>query len=203
MVEILEKSCSLFPQMGTRHDATLQAALYLFNSKGYFNTSIHEIVARAGVSVGFVYHHFTDKVGVAKALFDHLLLGMNQLLDEIEIQHVTAQDRCKAVVKMLFDLTESEPDAMGFIIHARHKEFLPSEKSICSTSAFIRMRRFVAEGIEQKELIALDPVIASSLVYGAAIRLVCLRLDGLVEQPLHHHLDQLWVQVWSSVSSRL
>ncbi|MGG4603170.1 TetR/AcrR family transcriptional regulator [Paenalcaligenes sp. Me131] len=201
MIELTEKSCSLFPEMGPRHEAILRAALRLFNEKGYFSTSVHEIVAAADVSVGFVYHHFTDKAGIARALFDHLLSGMNALLDDIEASHERAQERCKAVVQMLFELTDTEPDAMGFIIHARHKEFLPTEKSICSASAFVRMRRFVLKGIEEGEIPAMDSSVAGALVYGAAIRLVCLRLDGLVELPLEHYFDELWSRTWAAVQS--
>lgn len=201
MIEFAEKSCSLFPEMGPRHEAILRAALHLFNEKGYFSTSVHEIVAAADVSVGFAYHHFKDKEGIARAVFENLLSGMNSLLDQIEAEHTSAQARCRAVVQMLFELTDTEPDAMGFIIHARHKEFLPTEKSICSASAFVRMRRFVLQGIQEKEIPCVDPAVAGALVYGASIRLVCLRLDGLVEQPLAFYFDELWPRTWASVQN--
>lgn len=195
-------SFSLFADQGARHVATLRAALRLFCAKGYFNTSVHEIVAAAGVSVGFVYHHFTDKAGIARALYQHFLERMNDLLDYIEATYGSARERCDAVVRMLFELTEGEPEAMEFIIHARHREFLPTEKSICSTSAFIRMRRFVAEGIESGEIPAMDPAVAGALVYGAAIRLVCLRLDGVVSGPVDHYFDALWPRVWASLHAQ-
>ncbi|MBP6018414.1 MAG: TetR/AcrR family transcriptional regulator [Burkholderiaceae bacterium] len=194
-----ELQYSLFPDIGVRQLATLRVALRLFNDKGYFNTSVHQIVAESGVSVGFFYHHFNDKEGIARALYQHLLQGMNELLDDIEKRSARADDRCAAVIQMLFSLTENEPQAMGFVIHARHREFLPTEKSICTTSAFVRMRRFVAEGIEQGEVKTIDPVVASALMYGAAIRLVCLRLDGIVERPLHDYFDELWSHTWAEL----
>lgn len=49
MIELTEKSCSLFPEMGPRHEAILRAALRLFNEKGYFSASVHEIVAATEV----------------------------------------------------------------------------------------------------------------------------------------------------------
>ncbi|NYT76431.1 helix-turn-helix transcriptional regulator [Alcaligenaceae bacterium] len=198
---MLQTPSRLFPDMSSRSVCTLRAALRLFNEKGYFSTSVHEIVAEAGVSVGFAYHHFSDKKGMAQALFGHLLAGMGDLLDAIEHEYETAQDRCSAVIRMLFDLTENEPDAMGFIIHARHREFLPAEKSICSTDAFVRMRRFVAEGIERGEIEPMDGVVAGAMVYGSAIRMVCLRLDGLVPEPLHTYFDSLWQRTWASVQA--
>jgi len=191
----------LFPDMGSRHASVLRAALRLFSQKGYFNTSVHEIVAAGGVSVGFTYHHFKDKTGIAHALYQHLLGQMDLLLDRIEQDHKDAEERCKAVIQMLFELTEAEPDAMAFIIHARHQEFLPSEKSICSASAFVRMRRFVAVGVEKGELKPLDPVVASALMYGAAIRLVCLRLDGVVTESLFSYVDELWSHTWHTLGA--
>lgn len=198
---MLDNTYRLFPDLGSRHASVLKAALHLFSQKGYFNTSIKEIVAAGEVSVGFTYHHFKDKMGIAHALYQHLLGGMDLLLDRIEEQHKDAQARCKAVINILFELTEAEPDAMAFIVHARHQEFLPSEKSICSASAFVRMRRFVAVGIESGELKEMDPVVASALMYGAAIRLVCLRLDHVVTEPLSQYLDDLWEQVWSQLGA--
>lgn len=187
--------------MGSRHASVLRAALRLFSQKGYFNTSVQEIVAAGGVSVGFTYHHFKDKTGIAHALYQHLLARMDDLLDHIEQQHTEAQARCKAVIHMLFELTEAEPDAMAFIIHARHQEFLPGEKSICSASAFVRMRRFVVQGVESGELKRMDPVVASALMYGAAIRLVCLRLDDVITDSLLHYLDELWCHTWDTLSA--
>ncbi|HLS21436.1 MAG TPA: TetR/AcrR family transcriptional regulator [Paenalcaligenes sp.] len=191
----------LFQLEGGKQQEVLQTALSLFSQKGFFNTSVHEIVARAGVSVGFTYHHFGDKQGVARALYDYLLERMNTLLDEIELQHGTAQARCRAVIHMLFELTEAEPETMSFIIHARHQEFLPQEKPICSASAFVRMRRFVSDGLQAGELKPMDSALASALMYGAAIRLLCLRLDGVVHDNLFDYFEPLWAQVWTQLAA--
>lgn len=54
---------------GKSRAAILDAALALFSHQGYRGTSIREIAAKAGVSTGNVYHHFTDK----EAIFETLL----------------------------------------------------------------------------------------------------------------------------------
>ena len=198
---MLETSCTLFPNLGSRHVATLRVALRLFSEKGFFNTSVQDIVAAAGVSVGFIYHNFSDKEGIARALYQHLLARMNVLIDQIEAQHATAQERCSAVIRMLFDLTEAEPDVMAFVIHARHREFLPEEKAICSASAFVRMRGFVFTGIEAGEIRPIDPAVAAVMMYGGAIRMVCLRLDGLIALTLDKYVDELWSNTWKSLAS--
>jgi AcrR family transcriptional regulator len=48
----------------------LDAALALFSHRGYGATSMREIAERAGVSTGNVYHHFTDKEAIFRALLD-------------------------------------------------------------------------------------------------------------------------------------
>src|SRR5580693_4989706 len=50
----------------------IKAARELFGEKGYVDTSIDEIVARAGVTKGAVYHHFDGKEGLFRAVFEQV-----------------------------------------------------------------------------------------------------------------------------------
>lgn len=190
---------TFFPHAGSRHIQTLRVALKLFVQKGFFNTSIQDLCAEAGVSIGFFYNHFSDKEGIARELYRHLLARMNVLLDDIEERHAGSRERCEAVLRMLFGLAEAEPEAMGFVVNARHREFLPEEQAICSASAFVRMRGFVFAGITEGEIREMEPMVAASLMYGSAIRMICLRLDGLVDTPIEQLFDSLWEGVWRSL----
>ncbi len=185
-----------FQNLPVRNAQTLEASLKLFTHKGFFKTSVHDIAEKAEVSIGFIYHHFKDKEGIARSLYNLLLQRMNELIDQIEKVHPETKLRCLAIIRTLFELTESEPQVMQFIIHARHKEFLPEEKSICSASAFVRMRAFVYTGIETGEIRKMDPLVAAMIVYGGAIRMICLRLDEVIETPLPLLLDSLWENTW-------
>lgn len=190
---------TFFPHAGSRHIQTLRVALKLFVQKGFFNTSIQDLCAEAGVSIGFFYNHFSDKQGIARELYRHLLARMNVLLDDIEERHAGSRERCEAVLRMLFGLAEAEPEAMGFVVNARHREFLPEEQAICSASAFVRMRGFVFAGITEGEIRQMEPMVAASLMYGSAIRMICLRLDGLVDTPIEQLFDSLWEGIWRSL----
>jgi AcrR family transcriptional regulator len=55
----------------------LEAALKLFSHRGYGATSVRDIAEDAGVSKGNVYHHFSDKETIFRALLDQYFQAMS------------------------------------------------------------------------------------------------------------------------------
>jgi AcrR family transcriptional regulator len=53
-------------------DALIEAALELFTERGYSGVGTEEIVARAKVTRGALYHHFTDKRDLFRAVFERV-----------------------------------------------------------------------------------------------------------------------------------
>jgi AcrR family transcriptional regulator len=48
----------------------IDAAVELFNSVGYFDTGLGDIIERAGMTKGALYHHFSSKEALAVAIID-------------------------------------------------------------------------------------------------------------------------------------
>ncbi len=69
-----------------RKEEIFNAALFCFNQKGYYETSIDDIAARAGITKGGIYHHFNSKKilfidlfhTVANRYFESLKLKIHQ-----------------------------------------------------------------------------------------------------------------------------
>ncbi|BHH83807.1 TetR/AcrR family transcriptional regulator [Desulforhopalus sp. 52FAK] len=188
------------PTITDRREVILTTALRLFSEHGYFNTSVHHIQKEANVSIGSIYHHFGNKEAIAKALFHHIEEKMTSTVTNIMAEHETVHDRCKAVITYLFTLTEETSATMQYMLYAKHSEFMPEEKPVCSSQPFTLMKQIIIEGINQGVIRNIDPNVAAVTVFGGAIRLIFLRLDGVLENPLPTYLDECWDCAWRGVA---
>lgn len=63
--------------------ALLAAARPLFAERGYANVSADEIVRAAGVTRGALHHHYGDKRGLFRAVFEQVEIGIMQELTDL------------------------------------------------------------------------------------------------------------------------
>ncbi len=175
----------------------LTAALDLFVENGYHNVSIHEVQKQAEVSIGSIYNHFGGKEGIAKALYRHILNEIDELIDRVIDKVDSPSEQCKEIITQLFEHTETHRNIIAFVFHTKHAEFLPQEPLICDASPFKRMREIITQGIVAGEFKKMDSWVASSIIFGSAVRMIQLRLDNHIENPLTEYtsmvIDAAWV----------
>jgi AcrR family transcriptional regulator len=70
-------------------EALIKAALELFTQRGYAEVGTEEIVARAKVTRGALYHHFTDKRDLFRAAFERV---EEELMERIGAQMNASDD---------------------------------------------------------------------------------------------------------------
>jgi AcrR family transcriptional regulator len=70
-------------------DALIRAALELFGKRGYAGVGTEEIVARARVTRGALYHHFADKRDLFRAVFERV---EQELVERIGAQMKATED---------------------------------------------------------------------------------------------------------------
>ncbi len=184
-----------------RRETILSVALQLFTERGYFNTSVHDIQKLANVSIGSIYHHFGNKEAIAKALFLDIENSLNEAITGIMLNHRSCHDRCRSVISYLFETTEKNQQMMKFMLYAKHQEFMPDEKPVCSSRPFSLMKDMVIDGMKNGELRVMDPSVAAVAVFGAPLRLLFLRMDGVLEKPLPLYLEECWDCVWRGIQA--
>ena len=179
----------------------MSSALNLFVENGYHNVTVHHIQKRANVSIGAIYHHFGSKEGVAIKLFNHIINELEELIDNITDTIESPSEQCKEIIRKLFEYTESRPNIIAFVFHAKHTEFLSGDFLVYNSSPFIKMREVIAKGIECGEFLETDKMAASSCIYGGAIRMIQLRLDGIIEKPITEYYDTIINAAWSGLKA--
>ncbi len=177
----------------------LTAALDLFVERGFHNVSVHDVQKQANVSIGSIYNHFGGKEGIAKALYYHLMREFEEMIEDVIAEDLSNRERCNKIILQLFEYTESKTHIISFMLHAKHREFLPGEPPICSATPFKAMRSIVQQGMEAGEIRQGEPWVVAAAVFGGAIRMIHLRLDGVIKEPLTRYYDELIECVWQGM----
>lgn len=106
-------------KMATKRISTkekiIEAAWELFMEKGYDNTTLNEIIERAGTSKGAFYHHFRAK--------EDLLFRMAWFFDRNYTDWTETQDMTRNRVDLLHDYVLYSTEAVE---NSRYKSFLPA-----------------------------------------------------------------------------
>lgn len=81
-------------QGNSTRESLLDAARELFGSQGYGATSTEEIVERAGVTKGALYHHFSDKESLFRAVYEQV----EREVSDRAVAHFLEADHWQALV---------------------------------------------------------------------------------------------------------
>src|ERR1700739_1542756 len=66
---------------GDRRTQILEAAMVCFAKRGFHQTSMHDISAEAGISVGLIYRYFHNKEAVISAMAERHKREIHDLLE--------------------------------------------------------------------------------------------------------------------------
>ncbi len=154
-----------------RRRAILAAALDCFVRNGIAATTMEDIRAASGASIGSIYHHFESKELLAAALY---LEGIGEyqdgLLREMTQRH-TAREGIRAAVAYHLGWIKGNANWARFLLAARDADFMsPNEL------ALRQMNRRLTEGIagwigpraDRGEVVALAPDTLLPLLLGPA-----------------------------------
>lgn len=115
---IVEKSKERYLEYERRHQEILDAAIKLFNSRGYVATTTAKIASDAGVTERTIYGHFQNK----QDLFTECVYSiMGTLLDtwknELEKNKDDDIGYLKAIAISFVDFVVNNPDKSMFLVH--------------------------------------------------------------------------------------
>lgn len=84
-------------------DDVLASARQLFTERGYHDVSVPEIAKAAGVTHGALYHHFTNKQGLFRAVFEQVEHELNDAVVTAALAEPTTWDAFVAGARAVLD----------------------------------------------------------------------------------------------------
>ena len=81
-----------------------EAALELFREKGFEQTTMRDIAAKAGVALGGAYYYFSSKESIVLAFYHEMQESSHQAILEAMAGHKKLKDRIRVVMEKRFEL---------------------------------------------------------------------------------------------------
>ena len=173
----------------------LDAALELFETRGYDGVAVPEIAAKAGVATGTVYLYFADKAALVNALYRHWKTQYNAIVLAPVPSGLVARDKFTTYWQRMSGFARNNPRATRFMDLHHHGSYLDAE-----SVALSRVYRDAAEGFIREARAAgairdIDPVLVVALMWGAATGLAKFAGQGALTFDLDAAVDMedaLW-----------
>ena len=170
-----------------RRDQILDCALAVFATKGFYETSIADICARAHIARGTLYQYFTDKRDVLSALVDRIVrrvidaiqhwtpLDLSQDLVWTEEDHVAfVEARCRQIMEVVF----ADTDTASLILRVAHGTgFVGKALARIDQHVVGVIAADVRAHMELGVLRPLDPQIVAEFIVGGIEKIVLRALD--------------------------
>lgn len=157
------------PRSKGAREAILQAATDLFAEQGYDATPVQQIVERAGVTKGALYHHFTAKEDILFHIYGDIFAEQLTDLDRILARDQTPDLALREVIASLVSGTAKAAKAAAVFTHeltrmsAEHYAEQQSEWRRYQDSVRELIRRGQAEGVFRPSA---SPQLTSWAIFG-------------------------------------
>ena len=102
---------------------------------------------------------------------------------------------------MMFRITEEDPDFVSYLIYARPKSAVDNNLTVCSAEGMEVTRAIVVEGQAAGEVRSADDRVLCGLISGTIMRLIDLRLDGVIVDPLTGLAEVTTDVIWSGLKT--
>lgn len=173
----------------------------LFVERGFYNVSIPDIVKASGVSVGSIYHHFSNKENIARYIQDNALIEFQaHLLSRLEGK-TSAYEKLRVFAELLLDIAESDPTMVEYMLFMKHGEFVSDICPICFSEPFMWVQDVVKEGMTSGDIKEGLPIVVAGSFTGVVFRNIAMRLTNVLEKPLDEVAELIIENAWAAIKA--
>jgi AcrR family transcriptional regulator len=170
-----------------RKQQIYQAALACFNSKGYYQTTMDDIVAESGLSKGALYWYFDSKKALFISLLDDFMAPMGQEWEIIAAnQSLTAMEKLRRTLRLFGAQFDGMVDFFGLVIEAWAQTHFDDDVQQLTREMYkpylALMIRILEEGLARGEFQAANVAATSAVIMTLYDGLTLAVGAGMVDQ---------------------
>ncbi len=176
-----------------------EAATRLFVLKGVTETSVRDITREVGISEGALYRHFESKDDLFWKTFEQNYTSFARELESLAEREPDAQRKLAAMIRGFCRAHDTNPTLFNFLVFAQHGHLsrLPADTPTPVTV----VRRVLVHAIEQSEIPAQDPDLATALALGAVLQPATFAAYGRIAVQLVPISERLVAAAWAVVNT--
>jgi len=156
----------------------LDAALDLFELRGFDGVAVPEIAAKAGVATGTVYRYFASKEALVNALYRYWKGIYNAFVLAPVSDRLSVRGKFSAYWQRMMVFARTYPRAVRFMDLHHHGAYLDDESRALSRTYAEVALAFVTEARTAGVIRPLEPTLVVALMWGAATGLVKFASQG-------------------------
>ncbi|MEI9990485.1 MAG: TetR/AcrR family transcriptional regulator [Rhizomicrobium sp.] len=163
---------------GDKRARLLDAALDLFETRGFDGVAVPEIAARAGVATGTVYRYFASKEALVNAIYRQWKDIYNAFVLAPLPPSLSVREKFSATWQRMMVFARTYPRAARFMDLHHHGAYLDADSRALSRTYGETARAFVAEARAAGAIRDIDPALVVALMWGAAAGLTKFASQG-------------------------
>jgi AcrR family transcriptional regulator len=199
-VLMTEKPNESKAKASNKRQLILDAALALFDRRGFDGTTVPEIAREAGVATGTIYRYFKDKQALGNALYRHWRAVWGGLALSPAPASLQAEARFTRLWHRLTLFARSNPAAMRFLELHHHGGWLDAESHAADATFTERLIQFFDEARTAGAIRPMPPALAAALTLGAAAGLAKFTVQGALAGDAAT-AGELGDAVWRAISA--
>ena len=176
-----------------------EAATKLFVARGITETSVRDITREVGISEGALYRHFESKDDLVCQTFEQGYTSFARELDSLAAGEHGAKNKIAAMIRGFCRAHDNNPTLFNFLVFVQHGQL--SKLAEDAPTPVTVMRSVIVRAIQDGEIPAQDPDLATALVLGAVLQPATFAAYGRIALKLQPVSDRLVAAAWAAVNA--
>ena len=176
-----------------------EAATKLFVARGITETSVRDITREVGISEGALYRHFESKDDLVWQTFEANYTAFARELAAHAAREDGARQKIAAMIRGFCRTHDDNPTLFNFLVFVQHGQL--SKLAEDAPTPVTVMRSVIVRAMQDGDIPAQDPDLATALVLGAVLQPATFAAYGRLPLKLAPVSDRLVSAAWAALNA--